>query len=353
MNEENKSTIKKAGLPPGSLVHIGNHKPEKTRVTVLDYDVNEFTETEYQNIEDCFFLKDKKTVTWINIDGLQNTEMIAKLGEHFELHPLILEDILNTHHRPKAEPFDNYTFLTLKMLGISKDKKNFTSEQISFILGKTWIITFQERQGDVFDAVRERLRSSLGNLRKTGSDYLLYRLVDTIVDHYFIVTDYFEDISEKLEEEALKNPETQTLQKIQRRKKELANIRKAISPVREAISILEKDTKLIKEGTKRYLRDVYEHIIQLNDTIDAQRDFLGNIMDLYLSGVSNRMNEVMKVLTIIATIFIPLTFIAGVYGMNFEFMPELHWKHGYIGVWILMIAIFAGMIFYFKKKKWL
>jgi len=353
MNEENKGIIKKAGLPPGSLVHIGSRKAEKTKVSVIDYDESEFIETEYQNIEDCFSLKDKKSSTWINIDGLQNTELIAKLGVHFDLHPLLLEDVLNTQHRPKAEQFDDYIFLTLKMLSISKDKKNITTEQISFILGENWLITFQERSGDVFDSVRDRLRSSLGNLRKTGSDYLLYRLVDTLVDHYFVITDHFDDIIEKLEADVLKNPETKSLQKIQVRKKELVNIRKAIFPVREAISILEKDTKLFKDGTKRYLRDVYEHIIQLNDTLETQRDLLANIMDLYLSGVSNKMNEVMKVLTIIATIFIPLTFIAGVYGMNFESMPELRWKHGYIGVWILMIVIFAGMIVYFKKKKWL
>ncbi len=353
MSEETKLIKNKTGLPPGSLVHVGNRKTEKIIITVIDYDNSEFTETICKNIEDCFHLKDKKTTTWINIDGLQDTKMIAKLGEHFDLHPLLLEDVLNTHHRPKAEEFDDYTFLTLKMLGIGKDKRSITSEQISFILGKNWLISFQERPGDVFDSVRDRLRTSMGNLRKTGADYLLYRLVDTIVDHYFVVTDHFDDITEKLEEDALKNPETATLQKIQKRKKELVNIRKAIFPVREAISILEKDTKLFKVGTKRYLRDVYEHIIQLNDTIETQRDLLGNIMDLYLSGVSNKMNEVMKVLTIIATIFIPLTFIAGVYGMNFELMPELKWKYGYLGVWALMIAIFVGMIFYFKNKKWL
>lgn len=352
MIEEDKIIKNKAGMPPGSLVHVGSRKAEKTKITIIDYDANKITETEHKQIEDYFPLKDKKTVTWINIDGLADTTIISKLGENFDLHPLLLEDVLNTHHRPKAEQFDDYTFITLKMLGISKDKRSVTSEQVSFILGKNWLISFQERQGDIFDSVRDRLRSKLGNLRKTGSDYLLYRLVDTIVDHYFVVTDHFDDIIEKLEADVLKNPETKTLQRIQARKKELVNIRKAVFPVREAVSILEKDTKLFKDGTKRYLRDVYEHVIQLNDTIETQRDLLANIMDLYLSGVSNRMNEVMKVLTIIATIFIPLTFIAGVYGMNFETMPELHWKYGYLSVWILMIVLFVGMIFYFKKKKW-
>jgi magnesium transporter len=280
MSEETKLIKNKTGLPPGSLIHVGNRKVEKTIVSVIDYDNTEFTESICNNIEDCFHLRDKKTTTWINIDGLQDTAMIAKLGEHFDLHPLLLEDVLNTHHRPKAEEFDNYTFITLKMLGVAKDKKAITSEQISFILGENWLISFQERPGDVFDSVRDRLRSSMGNLRKTGADYLLYRLVDTIVDHYFVITDHFDEITEKLEEDALKNPETETLQKIQKRKKELVNIRKAIFPVREAISILEKDTKLFKKGTKRYLRDVYEHVIQLNDTIETQRDLLANIMDL-------------------------------------------------------------------------
>lgn len=353
MNENSQQLQKKAGMPPGTLIHVGNRKAEKTKITVIDYNTTEFTEITCKKIEESFPYKDSKTVTWINIDGLHNIDMIERLGKEFDLHPLLLEDVLNTNHRPKAEEFDNYIFLTIKMLGISKDGKSILSEQVSFILGKTWVISFQEKEGDIFDKVRERLRTSMGNVRKSGADYLLYRLLDTVVDNYFFVIDHFSDITEKLEESVLKDIDTNALHKIQSLKKQLINIRKAVHPLREAVSILEKDTKLIKNETKRYLRDVYEHIIQVNDTLESQRDMLSSIMDLYLSGVSNKMNEVMKVLTIIATIFIPLTFIAGVYGMNFEIMPELHWKYGYLGVWGLMLAIFVIMLFYFKKKKWL
>jgi magnesium transporter len=353
MSETNNQFHKKAGMPPGTLIHVGNRKEEKTRISVLDYNAETFNEFQCKKIEETFSLKDTKTVSWINIDGLHNVDMIDRLGKSFDLHPLLLEDLLNTHHRPKTEEFEDYTFITLKMLGISKDKKSIVTEQVSFVLGKNWVISFQEQQGDVFEVVRERLRGSMGNIRKLGADYLLYRLIDIVVDNYFFVTEHFSDITEKLEESVLKDPQDDTLLRIQRLKKQLITIRKSVSPLREAVSILEKDTKLFKEGTKRYLRDVYEHIIQVNDTIESQRDSLSSILDLYHTGVSNRMNEVMKVLTIIATIFIPLTFIAGVYGMNFEVIPELKWKYGYPAFWVLMITIFVVLLFYFKKKKWL
>lgn len=353
MSEIANQFHKKAGMPPGTLIHVGNRKEEKTRINVIDYDLNNFEEYTCKKIEESFPLKDNKTISWINIDGLHNTDMIDRLGKNFDLHPLLLEDLLNTKHRPKTEEFDNYTFVTLKMLGVSKDKKSIITEQVSFILGNNWLISFQEKQGDVFDVVRERLRGSMGNIRKLGADYLLYRLLDIVVDNYFFVTEHFSDVTEKLEAQVLKNPDPSSLHKIQQVKKQLIALRKAVNPLREAVSLLEKDTKLFKEGTKRYLRDIYEHIIHVNDTIESQRDSLSSIMDLYHTSVSNRMNEIMKVLTIISTIFIPLTFIAGIYGMNFEIIPELKWKYGYLGVWGLMIVIFIGMVIYFKRKKWL
>ncbi|MDF1673678.1 MAG: magnesium/cobalt transporter CorA [Vicingaceae bacterium] len=353
MNDSTSQFHKKTGMPPGTLIHVGNRKEDKTRISVIDYNSTNFEEYTCKKIEESFTLKDSKTVSWINIDGLHNVDMIDRLGKNFDLHPLLLEDILNTRHRPKTEEFDNYTFVTLKMLGVSKDRKSIITEQVSFILGENWLISFQEKQGDVFDIVRERLRGSMGNIRKLGADYLLYRLMDIVVDNYFFVTEHFSDVTEELEGQVLTDPEPDILQRIQRLKKQLIAIRKAVNPLREAVSLLEKDTKLFKEGTKRYLRDVYEHIIQVNDTIESQRDSLSSIMDLYHTSVSNRMNEIMKVLTIISTIFIPLTFIAGIYGMNFEIIPELKWKYGYLGVWGLMIVIFIAMIIYFKKKKWL
>lgn len=353
MSHKRNKALGKIGLPPGTLMYLGKHDQKTTKISLIDYSQEEFTEQEISKVEDCFAFKDKKTVTWINIDGLNNIDIIEKLGNHFNLHYLLLEDVLNTDHRPKVEEYDDHTFITLKMLGISEDGRSIVSEQVSFVLGENWVISFQEFQGDIFNKVRERIREGVGNIRKMGSDYLLYRLLDTVVDHYFLVTEHFSDNTQALEEQVLHNPEKETLIEIQQMKKKLSDLRKAVRPLREAVSQLEKESKLIKSKTRPYLRDVYEHVIHVNDSMENHRDILSSIMDLYMSGVSNKMNEVMKVLTIIATIFIPLTFIAGVYGMNFENMPELHWKYSYYGIWGLMILIFIVMLFYFKKKDWL
>ncbi len=354
MNENLKSISRKAGLPPGALVHIGKRKSHKIKISVIDYDQDYFLEEVCKTPEACFTYKDKKSISWVNVDGLHEIEDIASIGKHYELHPLLLEDVLNTRHRPKIEEFDNCIFLTLKMFGVSKDGKQIISEQVSLILGKTWVLSFQEQEGDVFDTLRERIKEKKGNIRNRKSDYLFYRLIDTIVDNYFFVTEHLSDVIDGLEVSVLNKQDQESLHEIQRLKKQLTTLRKSIMPLREAVSYLEKDANgLIDESTTRYLRDVYEHIIQVNDTIDSQRDAVASIMDLYLSGVSNRMNQVMQVLTIIATIFIPLTFIAGIYGMNFENMPELHWKYGYFAIWILMAIIIAFMIRYFKRKRWL
>lgn len=265
-----------------------------------------------------------------------------------------MEDILNTTQRPKIEEYDTYLFLTLKMLGIDKKGEKIVSEQVSFVLGNNWLITFQEQQGDVFDIVRARLRDSKGIIRQKKADYLLYSLIDVSVDNYFFVSEHFADKIETLEEQILHNPSQESLQTIQKLKRQLMNFRKSIIPLRESVSSLQKfNVKLINDSTFPYLRDVYEHLIHLTDNLESNRDLLASIMDLYLSGVSNKMNEIMKVLTIIATIFIPLTFIAGVYGMNFQYMPELHWKYGYFIVWGIMIIVAIIMINYFKRKKWL
>jgi len=353
MPEGISKTSEKSGLPPGTLIHIGKVKTEKVKITAINYNVDDFNQFEC-SLEECLQFKDSNKFYWINIDGLQNTEVIGEVGKQLNLHPLLLEDILNTNQRPKVEEFDNYLFLTLKMLGISKKGDKIISEQVSFVLGNNWLLSFQEQQGDVFDVIRTRLRENKGIIRKKGTDYLLYSLIDAIVDNYFFVTEYFSDKIEILEEQILHNPSQESLQKIQKLKRLLMNFRKSIIPLREAVASLQKyNVELIKESTFRYLRDVYEHLIHLSDSLEAQRDMLASIMDLYLSGISNKMNEVMKVLTIIATIFIPLTFIAGVYGMNFENMPELHWKFGYFIIWGIMIIVAVIMINYFKRKKWL
>ena len=345
---------KKFGLPPGTPVFIGEKKIEKVKITIVDYDEDHLEEKEAKTIEECFPFKEKPTVTWINIDGLHEIEIIDKLGKHFDLHPLIIEDIVNTGQRPKMEDLENYIFFVLKMLYYDEKKDDITTEQVSLILGSNFVISFQERLGDVFDPVRERIRKSRGRIRKVGSDYLVYALIDAIVDHYFIVLEKLGEKIEYLEEELVTDPRPETLQAIHNLKRDNIFLRKSVWPLREVISGLERgESPLIEKSTEIYLRDVYDHTIQVIDTLETYRDMVSGMLDTYLSSVSNKMNEVMKVLTIIATIFIPLTFIAGVYGMNFEYMPELGWHWGYVMVWIIVLTITALMAYYFKTKKWL
>jgi magnesium transporter len=295
-----------------------------------------------------------RLVQWINVDGLHDVEQIGAICQKFGIHVLVVEDILNTRHRPKVEEVDGLLFLSMKMLGVHKSGKTTLSEQVSLVLGPNWVISFQERQGDVFDVLRERLRESKGNLRKSGADYLFYRLIDTVVDHYFLVNDHLSERTELLEEKVLEMEEDSVLQEIQRLKKNILSVRKSVTPLREAVGSIQKDaTLLVKDTTLRYFRDVYEHLIYVSESLETQREMLSSIMDLYQTNVSNKMNQVMQVLTIIATIFIPLTFIAGVYGMNFKNMPELEWQYGYFGVLAIMAALIGVMILYFKKKRWL
>jgi magnesium transporter len=350
---ENRRTSSKAGLPPGALIHIGKYSDTKLSIDAIEYDEKHFIEKELTKPEDCFPFKDSKRVAWININGLNNVDAIASIGNYFDLHPLLIEDILNTNHRPKLEEFDNCVFVTLKMLGVSKNNDAIISEQVSLVMGNSWVLSFQEIKGDIFDTIRQRIRESKGNVRFKNVDYLFYRLIDTVVDNYFFVTENINERIEKLEEKVLETADTNTLNEIQGLKKEIIGLRKVINPLRDSVGALHNDTGLILDDTRRYFRDVYEHIIHLNDSLDSQRDLLASLMDLHLSGISNRMNKVMQLLTIISTIFIPLTFIAGVYGMNFSYMPELDWKYSYFIIWGLMIIIFIAMIIYFRRKKWL
>lgn len=344
----------KTGLPPGTLVHIGEKKVEKARITIIDYDEVEFQEEEVETVKECFPFKDKPTVMWINIDGIHEIKIIEEIGKHFDIHPLILEDVLNTGQRPKMDDFENYIFIVLKMLYYGEDTKEIKTEQVSLILGLNFIISFQEKEGDVFNPVRERIRNSKGRIRKMGSDYLAYALVDAIVDNYFIILEKVGEEIEFLEEELVTDPRPETLQSIHRLKREMILLRKSVWPLREVIDALKRgESSLIHESTGIYLKDVYDHTIQIIDAIETFQDMISGMLDTYLSSISNRMNEVMKVLTIIATIFIPLTFIAGIYGMNFEYMPELGWHWGYFMVWFIIIIVTISMIFYFRRKGWL
>lgn len=349
-----KQRAGKLGLPPGTLVHIGEKSGKDVSLTVIDYDESNLQEAEIKTIDQCIRFKDKPTVTWINVEGLHQSEIIESLGACYGLHPLVMEDILNTDQRPKVEDYKDYLYIVLKMLH-NINGTEFVSEQISLILHPNFVISFQEGiEGDVFGLVRERLRGGKGRIRGMGTDYLAYTLIDAIVDNYFSIMEEIGERIERIEEELVTNPKKETLHRIHELKRELIYLRKAVWPLREVISTLERgESPIIKNTTSVYLRDVYDHTIQVIDTIETSRDMLSGMLDIYLSSISNRMNEIMKFLTIIGTIFIPLTFIVGIYGMNFEFMPEIRWRYGYFAVMAFMFAIGVFMLFYFKKKKWL
>ncbi|MBN2110847.1 MAG: magnesium/cobalt transporter CorA [Methanosarcinaceae archaeon] len=344
---------KKVGLVPGTIVHVGEQKTEKPGITLVSYDRKSFAEKVVDNVEDCF-ARDKSAVTWINVDGVHQAEVVEKIGMHFGLHPLVMEDILHTDQRAKMEDYGSYIYIVLKMLRFDDPDAGIDEEQVSLILGQGFVLSFQEAEGDTFDPVRERLRRSKGRIRSLDASYLAYSLMDSIVDNYFVVLENISEIIETVENELIENPASETLGNIHELKKEIIYLRRSVWPLRDVISGLERSgSPLIADSTMVYLKDIYDHTIRVVDTIETYRDVITGIMDLYLSSVSNKMNEVMKTLTIIATVFIPLTFVAGIYGMNFEHMPELHWKWGYPGVWIIIIVTSAAMYMYFRNKKWI
>ena len=348
-----KKRQKTLGQPPGTLVHIGEKKIEKAKITIIDYNEKGYSEKKDVSVEECKSYVRTQTVTWINMDGIHEADIIEIIGEQFEIHPLFLEDIMNTEQRPKMEDLEGQIFAVLKMLTYNEKAEQIESEQVSIVIGSNFVISFQEREGDVFNAVRERIKNNKGRIRKMGADYLAYSLIDAIVDHYFTILENFGEKIEALEEELIEHPTHQTSAKIHNLKRELTFLRRSVWPIRELINSLERgESKLIKKATLPFLRDVYDHTINIIDTIEAFRDTISGMLDTYLTQMSNRMNETMKVLTVIATIFIPLTFIAGIYGMNFQFMPELGWKWAYPTVWGVIIAVGIAMIFFFKKKRW-
>lgn len=346
--------FKRPGLSPGTLVHTGERKIDQTLIRMIDYDQENLIEREVKQIEECFKFRDTASVTWINIDGLHDVELIARLGERFKLHPLIQEDIVHTNQRPKVEEYDEHVYIVVKMLQHDKKDNELSVEQFSMIVGPNFVITFQERVGDVFEPIRERLRRGNTRIRNLGPDYLAYALIDAIIDNYFIVLEDLGEILEDLDEEVIDDPTEKTLAAIHQMKKNMVFLRKSIAPVREMLNVLIRDdSSLIEQQTVLYFRDAYDHIIRVNETIESYRDTLASLLDAYRSMVGNRLNEVMKVLTIIATIFIPLTFIAGIYGMNFTNMPELETSWGYPTVLALMAILALGMLYFFRRRHWL
>ena len=343
----------KAGMPPGSVVYVGEEPPEAARITVIDYGPEHYEEREVDDLSEVEDYRDTGSVTWINVDGVHEEEIVEEIGARYALHPLLMEDVVSTGQRPKMEEYEEHLFMVLQML-VPEDGGVVRGEQVSLVLGPHWIVSFQERRGDVFDGLRHRLRSGKSRARTSGPDYLAYRLLDAIVDQYFVVLERMGDSLEDLEEQVIEEPDQETLEAVHELKGELLFVRRAAWPVRELVNALQRaESELVAEGTDPYLRDVYDHAVQVIDTTETYRDLVSGLVDLYMSGVSNRMNEVMKVLTIIATIFIPVTFVAGLYGMNFQWMPELQWRWGYPAVLVLMAVMAGAMIVYFRRRDWL
>ncbi|MGE0268129.1 MAG: magnesium/cobalt transporter CorA [Candidatus Omnitrophota bacterium] len=345
---------KTPGSAPGTLTHVGKKTDHPVKINVIDYSPKGFEEKEVNRVEECFEFRDKSSVTWINVDGVHDTELLKTINDYYGVHVLVSEDIANTGHRPKLEEHDEYLFITLKMLYRDKEQKNeIVSEQISLILGKNYVISYLEDTGDVFDPVRERIRNGKGRIRTMGSDYLAYALMDAIVDNYYIVLEDLGSNIEALEDDLTKDIKPDMVHQIHYLKRSMVYLRKQIWPVREVInSLLRNESKLVSKKIDIFLRDIYDHVVQVMDTIESYRDILSSMHDIYLSVMSNKMNEIMKVLTIFSAIFIPLTFIAGIYGMNFEIMPELKWPYAYFAVLGVMVCLGGGMIAYFKKQNW-
>jgi len=354
-HKEKKSKLsKKAGLPPGTVVHIGRENNSDVSMSLIHYNAESVENKERIAIDECLEYVQKEGVSWITINGIHKTQIIESIGKLFNLHSLVLEDIVNTEQRPKFEEFDDYLFFTLKNLEFDVEQKETHYEQISFVLGKNYVISFQEKESDLFLQIKERIMNGISRARGKGADYLIYLLIDATVDSYYSITENIEDNIEILEEKVLADTSGKTLAEIQKIKRDLVILLKSVFPLREAIGkIQRRENPLIHESTHIFFNSIYDHVVHIIESVESQRDILSGLMDIYLSNISNHMNSVMKVLTVIATIFIPLTFFAGVYGMNFKYFPELEWRWGYALFWTLCLFCVLLMLFYFRKKKWL
>ena len=356
-NAENPSaaakTGKKPGLPPGSLVYTGEKVQFPVSMQLIQFDEHSIQRYDESNMEILAAALDPRKVNWINVNGLHDAVIIERLGTHFGISPLVLEDILHTEHMPKLEDHDGYLFFTLKMLSFNDGENRIEQEHVSMILGDYYLITFQEKEGDVFDLVRENLKNRNSRLRKHGSDYLLYRLLDIIVDHYYIVTGKIEENLEIIEETLLQDAPDGVSGKILAERKNMIFLRRSIFPLREEMRKLkQRDSQLITDGTYVFLEDVSDHLTHLSQNLESSRELINSLMELQMAVNANRMNDVMKTLTIFAAVFMPLTFLAGIYGMNFHLMPELEWSWGYPLVLGVMALVAGFMLFYMKRRKW-
>jgi magnesium transporter len=354
----------KVGAPPGTLIHIGEKWEGAPKIWVFDYDDQNFEEKVVERVEDTFPYRDTPAVTWINIDGIHQVDILEKIGEHYGLHPLVLEDILNTDQRPKVEDYGEFLYIVLKMLYADNEAAReeeeagamaaeVEAEQVSLVLGRNFVISFQEAEGDLFDPIRERIRKDKGRIRQKKADFLAYVLLDIIVDNYFMVLEKFGERIEILEDYLTNNPTVESLQSLHIMKREMIYLRKSIWPMRDLLGTLTRgQSSLIEPTTQTFLRDVYDHVAQVIDTIETYREMLSGMVETYLTSISNRTNEVMKVLTIIATIFIPLSFVASLFGMNFGFIPLSEWPGGFYLTSLTMLLLGAVMLWYFKSRRW-
>ena len=346
---------RKKGLPAGSLVYIGDRPFEQARVTVINFTEDNYEQKLITKLDDCVpESHDEKTVTWIQIEGLSDTETIKEIGKLFNIHTLWLEDVLNTDHRPHAEELDDLTFMILKAVEHNpEDKSKFYFDQISLFLGDNFVISFQDRSSDIFDSVKHRIKNAKGKIRRSKGDYLFYSLLDAVVDSYFGIIERLGKETEKLEIMITHDRSDSIPTRVSHLKNNLLMLRKAARPLRFSLRQLSQSKSGdFEEKTKIYLKDVYEHTVDINETIENYRDMLSGLLEIYKSSTNQKLNEIMKVLTMISTIFIPLSFVVGIYGMNFKFMPELEWKAGYFFVWFIIVALSGGMLYFFKKRKW-
>lgn len=343
-----------AGLPPGTLVYDRERRVADVAIRVMDYGPGACHVHRPKTIEETFALRDSTTVSWIDIEGLHDTEMLNRFGAHFGLHPLVLEDILNTHQRPKLEEYEEYLFIVARMLTVASGKDALHSEQVSIILGKRFVITMQEIPGDVFDPVRKRVEQGRGRARRMGPDYLVYSLLDSMVDGYFVLLEKIAERIEKVEQNIAQSPKPQDLADVHELRRELVYLRRNIWPLRDVVAGMDRsESELVHDDTRVYLRDLHDHVVQVVESMENFRDVLASLQDLYVSGLSQRTNEVIRVLTVISTIFVPLTFLAGVYGMNFKFLPELEWRWGYLSFWIVSIAVVISLLAFLRRRGWL
>jgi magnesium transporter len=357
LNRNKSHYTEKVGQDPGQLTYIGNKPQKPIQIKLIQYSQDSFLEIDSHSFSDIAKNLDTTKINWIDVEGISDINLIQEIATYFDFHPLMTEDILNSEHLPKSEEYDKHHFFTLKMMKLaSNDNKAFVQqEHLSLVLGSYYLISFQDLvEGDVFEGIRFRARSAKGRLRKNASDYLFYALVDTVIDQYFLVMEYFKERIEDLEDEILANPSTNMINKISALKREMTNIRRVIYPIRDAIErIFIEDYDLLDSSTITYFRDVRDHMYHLVSIYDNAKDTIASLMDMYMSNLSINLNNIMKALTTISLFFVPLTFIAGVYGMNFKYMPELNWILGYPFAWGIMLSVIAVMYIYLRRKKWL